>query len=59
MTRIVFSRFQQNGRGFIRLWRSRLVLVTSFDVPEVGKLTPYSAIFFFSTGVLLSNLLFN
>jgi glucose uptake protein len=34
-------------------------MVTSFDVPEVGKLTPYSAIFFFSTGVLLSNLLFN
>jgi glucose uptake protein len=34
-------------------------MVTSFEVPEVGKLTPYSAIFFFSVGVLVSNLLFN
>jgi glucose uptake protein len=28
-------------------------------LPESGKLTPYSAIFFFSIGVLVSNLLFN
>jgi glucose uptake protein len=34
-------------------------MVTSFVVPESGKLTPYSAIFFFSIGVLVSNLLFN
>jgi glucose uptake protein len=34
-------------------------MITSFDVPEAGKLTPYSAIFFFSVGVLLSNFLFN
>jgi glucose uptake protein len=34
-------------------------MVTSFEVPEAGKLTPYSAIFFFSVGVLISNLLFN
>jgi glucose uptake protein len=34
-------------------------MVTSFEVPEAGKLTPYSAIFFFATGVLLSNFLFN
>jgi len=34
-------------------------MVTSFEVPEPGKLTPYSAIFFFSAGVLLSNFLFN
>jgi glucose uptake protein len=34
-------------------------MVTSFEVPETGKLTPYSAIFFFALGVLLSNLLFN
>jgi glucose uptake protein len=34
-------------------------MVTSFEVPEPGKLTPYSAIFFFSIGVLLSNFLFN
>jgi glucose uptake protein len=34
-------------------------MVTSFELPEAGKLTPYSAIFFFSIGVLISNLLFN
>jgi glucose uptake protein len=34
-------------------------MVTSFERPETGKLTPYTAIFFFSVGVLLSNLLFN
>jgi glucose uptake protein len=34
-------------------------MVTSFADPESGKLTPYSAIFFFSVGVLVSNLLFN
>ena len=27
-------------------------MVTSFEVPETGKLTPYSAIFFFAVGVL-------
>jgi glucose uptake protein len=34
-------------------------MVTSFETPETGKLTPYSAIFFFATGVLVSNFLFN
>jgi glucose uptake protein len=34
-------------------------MVTSFEVPESGKLTPYSAIFFFGIGVLISNFLFN
>lgn len=34
-------------------------MVTSFEVPEAGKLTPYSALFFFSIGVFLSNLIFN
>ena len=34
-------------------------MVTSFEAPEAGKLTPYSAIFFFSIGVLVSNFLFN
>jgi glucose uptake protein len=34
-------------------------MVTSFEIPEAGKLTPYSAIFFFAVGVLLSNFLFN
>ena len=33
--------------------------VLNLSQPEIGKLTPYSAIFIFSTGVLLSNLLFN
>jgi glucose uptake protein len=34
-------------------------MASSFEAPEPGKLTPYSAIFFFATGVLLSNFLFN
>lgn len=34
-------------------------MVSSFETPEPGKLTPYSAIFFFAVGVFLSNLLFN
>ncbi len=31
----------------------------SFEVPEPGKLSPYSAVLVFSLGVLVSNLLFN
>jgi glucose uptake protein len=34
-------------------------MVSSFEAPEPGKLTPYSAIFFFAVGVFISNLLFN
>jgi glucose uptake protein len=34
-------------------------MVSSFELPEPGKLTPYTAVFFFSVGVLLSNFLFN
>jgi len=34
-------------------------MASSFEVPEAGKLTPYSAIFFFAIGVLVSNFLFN
>jgi glucose uptake protein len=34
-------------------------MVTNFEVPEAGKLTPYSAIFFFALGVLVSNFIFN
>jgi len=30
-----------------------------FTVPEAGKLSPYSAVFFFALGILLSNFLFN
>lgn len=33
--------------------------VDNFESPMAGKLTPYSAIFVFSIGVLLSNFLFN
>jgi len=34
-------------------------MVTDFVSPEPGKLTPYSAVFFFAIGVLISNFLFN
>lgn len=34
-------------------------MVSDFASPEPGKLTPYSAVFFFALGVLLSNFLFN
>jgi len=31
----------------------------NFLVPEAGKLSPYTAVFFFSIGIFLSNILFN
>ena len=34
-------------------------MATDFNKPEEGRLTPYSAIFFFSLGLFLSNFLFN
>jgi glucose uptake protein len=34
-------------------------MVTDFNIPEAGKLTPYSALVFFAAGVVLSNFLFN
>jgi len=34
-------------------------MASSFEAPEVGKLTPYSALFFFAIGVVISNFLFN
>jgi glucose uptake protein len=34
-------------------------MATDFVSPEPGKLTPYSAVFFFATGVLISTILFN
>ncbi|AQG79953.1 multidrug DMT transporter permease [Spirosoma montaniterrae] len=34
-------------------------MTTDFAQPEVGKLTPYTALVFFALGILLSNLLFN
>ena len=34
-------------------------MATDFVSPEAGRLTPYSALFFFAIGVLVSNFLFN
>lgn len=34
-------------------------MFSDFTVPEAGKLSPYSAVFVFSIGILISNLLFN
>ena len=34
-------------------------MVTNFETPEPGLLTPYTAVFIFSAGILLSNFLFN
>lgn len=34
-------------------------MVTDFAAPEAGRLTPYSAVFFFAIGVSISNLVFN
>jgi glucose uptake protein len=34
-------------------------MFSNFEVPEPGKLSPYTAVVIFSAGILLSNLLFN
>lgn len=34
-------------------------MFTDFNLPEVGKLSPYSAVFFFAIGIFISNFLFN
>lgn len=34
-------------------------MFSNFDVPEKGKLSPYTAMVFFAVGILLSNFLFN
>ena len=34
-------------------------MVTNFEQPEAGLLTPYTAVFIFSVGILLSNFIFN
>lgn len=34
-------------------------MITDFDAPEPGKMTPYSALLFFAIGVLVSNFIFN
>lgn len=34
-------------------------MVANFNVPEAGKLTPYTALVFFAIGIVISSLLFN
>lgn len=34
-------------------------MVADFDAPEIGKLTPYTALVFFALGLVISNFLFN
>jgi len=34
-------------------------MVSDFEQPEAGFLTPYSAVFIFSAGILISNFIFN
>lgn len=34
-------------------------MVADFDAPEIGKLTPYTALVFFALGIVISNFLFN
>jgi glucose uptake protein len=34
-------------------------MITNFEIPEAGKLTPYTALVFFALGVVASNFLFN
>lgn len=34
-------------------------MITNFNVPETGKLTPYAALVFFSLGIVISSILFN
>jgi glucose uptake protein len=34
-------------------------MVTNFEQPEAGFLTPYTAVFIFSAGILISNFIFN
>ncbi len=48
--------------GFLMAWFFRFVassIATNLDAPEVGKLTPYTAFFFFVIGIVISNFLFN
>lgn len=51
-----------SGRGdnvfFYRFVAASMDL-SNFALPEVGKLTPYTAVFVFALGVFLSNFIFN
>jgi glucose uptake protein len=44
--------------GFFYRWVVSSMTL-NFMAPEIGKLTPYSAVFFFSAGLFLSNFIFN
>jgi glucose uptake protein len=48
--------------GFLMAWFFRFVassIASDPILPEAGKLTPYTAFFFFVTGIVISNFLFN
>lgn len=48
--------------GFLMAWFFRFVassIAGNLETPEAGKLTPYSAFFFFVIGIVVSNFLFN
>jgi glucose uptake protein len=48
--------------GFLMAWFFRFVassIATNAEMPEAGKLTPYTAFFFFVIGIVISNFLFN
>lgn len=34
-------------------------MVTNFNVPEAGKLTPYTALVIFAVGIVISSFVFN
>lgn len=48
--------------GLLMAWFFRFVassISANLEIPEAGKLTPYSAFFFFVIGIVISNFLFN
>jgi len=48
--------------GLLMAWFFRFVassISSNLEIPEIGKLTPYSAFFFFVIGIVISNFLFN
>ncbi len=48
--------------GFLMAWFFRFVassIATNLEMPEPGKLTPYTAFFFFVIGIVVSNFIFN
>jgi glucose uptake protein len=48
--------------GFLMAWFFRFIagsITTDLEFPEAGKLTPYSAFFFFMLGIVISNFFFN